>query len=93
MNLARDLEKLKYYVPIALEALSEFENYQLSDTKTDVKGEDEYKRLVKTISYTIKYAQVRGIKGIEKYNINLGLKTVANTKKDLENILNKSKYK
>ncbi len=91
LKKTRDLEKLKYYVPIALEALSEFENYQLSHTKTDVKGEDEYKRLVKTISYSIRYAQVRGIKGIEKYNINLGLKTVANTKKDLENILNKSK--
>ena len=85
----RDIKKLNIYIPKALDAISELERFKSLNINTSNEVNDYNERLVKAISYSIKYAQVKGIKGLEEFKIGLSPTTVKEIRNNIRKISKK----
>ena len=86
----RDIKKLNFYIPKALNAISELERFKSLNINKTNEANDYNEKLVKAISYSIKYAQVKGIKGLDEFEIGFSPTTV---KEIRDNIIKISKKK
>ena len=85
----RDIKKLNIYIPKALDAISELERFKSLNINTSNEANDYNDRLVSAISYSIKYAQVKGIKGLEEFNIGFSPTTVKEIRNNIRKISKK----
>ena len=88
----RNIKKLNIYIPKALDAISELEKFKSLDINTSDELTDNTERLVDAISYSIKYAQVKGIKGLEKFEISFNPTTVKEIRKNIIRISKKKDF-
>lgn len=88
----RDLEKLNIYIPEALKVIDEMEKFLSSDIKKKTIAKQNYDKLIDSVSYAARYAQVEGVKGLDKYKFNLGGKSIDIIKADIESLILKKDF-
>ena len=88
----RDIKKLNFYIPKALNAISELERFKSFNISKTNEANDYYEKLVKAISYSIKYAQVKGIKGLDEFEIGFNPTTVKEIRNNIIKISKKKDF-